>query len=358
MPYEVHVCGWYGHENAGDESFKLVFDKYLSEYKPAYSNVAPLYFKDRKYIFGGGGSPVDRALNSKSLKRIDNKTPLYALGVDIPVNGEQWDKFRGLNFIETFCRSKMYAEIAQEQGANVKYCPDLAFGLDPIYHCHSDGTVSEERRWNRPRQLTDYLKSCNLREGRQHNLGVILTKEYMEDPNIRDQLIRALRRYRNSWNIFFIPMAHNFKGADKFYNRMAAMKIGYQDEWNMLDNLKSPREILNVIGEMDVLITQRFHGAIFATIAGTPFISVTNLGKNSLYCEQEGLEHLHINAQDKDLVGKITEKMLQEFIRKVSPARFMGKRIVICGGRRGYCFSIIMQVARISPQHSISKSIH
>jgi len=134
----VNICGWYGHENAGDESFKLIFNKYLKpEHKAAFENTLPLYSPERRFILGGGGNPVDRALNSKALGRIDSKTPLYAMGVDIPVNGEQWDKFRGLNFVETFCRSEMYTKIAQEQGANVKYCPDLAFGLvyqEWVYH--------------------------------------------------------------------------------------------------------------------------------------------------------------------------------------------------------------------------------
>ena len=298
----IYIMGWYDKENSGDEAFKPVIKNcFEPEYNPIFTEFAPLYSEDKKFIFGGGGYPGERLIESERLKHIDKKTPIYCLGVDIPSGGEQFDQFNSYNLQEIFCRSKTYVEDTKDR-LNVKYCPDLAFGLYP-----------PEKSINK---LSNLLKA-KMAKPKSKSIGIILTHEYIQYPWMKEELVKAIRKYKKDWNIFFIAMAHKFASADSFYNRMVAMKVGHLSNINMIDDIRDTYKMLRFISEMDIIISMRFHGIIFSTITGTPFISIANPGKHSCFCEQEDLSDYYLNIQ-KGFTAYDIEKKITRIVENYS----------------------------------------
>lgn len=259
-PKQVSVVGWYGQRNAGDEAFRLVFEQAFAGHHLAFTQV-PLNSNDL-IVYGGGGVTVDRYLDN--LMR-----PAYALGVDIPVNGPKWDRLMKLPFKKVWVRSKEYALIAKSQGMDAAYIPDLVFYLD------------------RP-------KVCRLPFKRV--VGVNVTHELAEH-HYKD-MAAALDQIAETAQIVFIPMYHGTTSSDvEAQNRV----IGFMKRWDRVENGNfgfDPQAVLNRIAACDFLISMRFHGVIFATVAGVPFLSLAQPGKHSLFCEQERLKPQHVNLRE------------------------------------------------------------
>ncbi|NIQ15589.1 MAG: hypothetical protein GTO02_14685, partial [Candidatus Dadabacteria bacterium] len=48
----IHVLGWYGHDNVGDEAYKLAFPKLFKNNKFVFGEI--IKGKPEKIILGGG----------------------------------------------------------------------------------------------------------------------------------------------------------------------------------------------------------------------------------------------------------------------------------------------------------------
>jgi hypothetical protein len=267
----INIVGWYGEQNVGDESFRAVLSQKLHEHELIFSqHIDPT--ADR-IIFGGGG-----VVGFHYLDNLDPTREVYGLGVDIPLNGSQWDRMRSFNFKEIFCRSREYAQIGQDQGAPSRYCPDLAFAL----------------------KIPDAVRLKN--KAAKPRIGVILTSDLMDKANLQTEIIKALRELQGSNELYFIPMfqsAQNPGISDGLFNQIVAGCLEPNDpRVHMIDFNPDPMAVLSLIAQMDIVISMRFHGIIFAAVAHVPFLSIATKGKHSLFCEQERLKNYFLELPD------------------------------------------------------------
>jgi polysaccharide pyruvyl transferase WcaK-like protein len=250
----INIVGWYGAKNIGDDSFRDVFQKQLPDKDLIFSHIPNL--DSDAIILGGGGVVTGQYLDG--LNSYNN--PLYAVGVDIAVNGPEWDDIQRLNFQKLYVRSKEYVGIASLKANNIEYCPDIAFS---IYN---------------PDQVAKGTRTC----------GLILSHDLKGGIDHLGQLVRWLQTDFDT--IVFIVM---YTG--KTFDLEVTQKV--MDECKVPCSLiipSTPEETLQVMSNLDLVISMRFHGVIFATVLGLPFLTLANKGKCSLFCEQERLFGHHI----------------------------------------------------------------
>ena len=252
---KINIVGWYGAKNIGDESFREVFLRQFPEHDLIFSSYPNL--NTDAIILGGGGVVNGQYL--EGLKKYSK--PLFAVGVDIAVNGEQWDRIQRLPFKKIYVRSTEYAEIAAAKVTNIGYCPDLAFSL------------YDEQRLVKNRRKCGFIISQDLTGGVDH-LGKLIRKILQNDFD----------------EIVFI-VVYTGKQLDILATKSVAEESRSP---HTIVIPSSPIETLQIMADLDLVISMRFHGIIFASILGVPFLALSNKGKCSLFCEQERLFGHHI----------------------------------------------------------------
>lgn len=281
----IGIVGWYGHKNIGDESFRDVFMNHFPDDLLQFSPISNL--TSDAIIFGGGGVVCCEYLTKADISTYNK--PLYAMGVDIAVNGPEWEQIKKLPFKKLYVRSKEYAKIASVEASNIEYCPDIVFSLHNPTRLAKEGT-----------KTCGFIISHDLKGGMDH-LG---------------RLINWLHTDTDVTNIVFILFytgkPFDLNVTQKVINEC---KVPYS-----LIVPSTPEETLQVMSDLDLVVSMRFHGIIFATLLGLPFLALSNKGKCSLFCEQERLFGHHIELSEindiklMDRVGWILEN--KSMIRK------------------------------------------
>lgn len=254
----INIIGWYNEKNAGDEAFRMVFDRLFYDHDLVYSK-SVLAEADR-IVFGGGGVMCKSYLDSLGSRSA------YAIGVDVHLNGFEYERLRAMDFKTIIVRSVEYAKIAQRQGwAEISYAPDIAFALDY------------------PR--TSFIKN---------RIGIILTHELSDHGE--KEIIKFLQHLLDigktpiliaMYNGVIKPDIETMGRVGKYFNKDIDFHVNC-----------SPIAVMGSISSCEFLLSMRFHGSVFAAAMGVPFLSLANKGKHSLFCEQEGKPDCFLNLSD------------------------------------------------------------
>jgi colanic acid/amylovoran biosynthesis protein len=202
--------------------------------------------------------------------------------------------------------------LRQKDQGKLDICPDMAFSLE----MREEG-VGPPARLNLPRPIV----ALTVREwdfpGRSHP----------EKRQLRENYLQALEKacetiYRN-WkgSIVIFPQA---RGPGIFENdRIISMKLWEKVRTSVpeghlavvdLPDLLPPSSIVNLLAQVDLLIATRFHSAIFAALARTPFISIGYQAKSLGTLKNLGLETFSIDISEisPDRIMALTEPLLKD----------------------------------------------
>jgi len=268
----IDVIGYYDANNNGDDALQLAIKKMLHGVDLAF----PKYATSKKVILGGGD-----VVNQFFLDRIPKDSELYLLGCGLGYETEL-DLLKDYNIKEALFRNKKDAELAAAKGINASYTPDLVFALEP-----SETRLIDIKRVP-PKKLLGVMVADNVsssysqKDPRQIGYGQYLKAE------LADALL-----YLSEWyKIVFIPMSHAPYAYDTkmFYEIMSYMPPRHLDK-ELLPPLGA-MEVIDVVSQMDLIITMRFHGVIYSTLTGTPFVNIGLTRKTQLFCHEHLLGDL------------------------------------------------------------------
>lgn len=268
----ISVLGWYGHNNIGDESYKITF--------PQLSPTSSFSFSDRVEneditIVGGGdilhSSFLEKVSSIKSKKFIisasaNPRTPWHLLD----------------EFSQIFVRDTFSIKFLKSKGIKAAYMPDLAFLLKP--------------------KKTDLLERLAKREGTElytKKVGIVLNAHLMqrEDMLVRESLVfqkvcQDLARVADSVSASFVffPMSTGMPHDDRISNGIVASKCKFYKKNLFIADRLSVEETLDLVSSLDVVISTRLHASIFSMVSNVPFIDLVHHDKNKNFLETMGLE--------------------------------------------------------------------
>lgn len=251
---KLDIIGWYNEKNCGDEAFRLVFEQYLGHHSLNFGN---RYRSGDRVIFGGGG-----VLQGSYLEGLPIEMRLLALGVDISLSGTWWDKIIRMPFERVYLRSQEYAQIADSQGLSAGYCPDIVFGLSPKVYT------------------------------KRQRVGVVLSSDLLQYEWYKEWFPKVLEVFCPSEELVFLSFYNGNSIPDQSVNETIGRTLSRRVEYL---STQDPLVMFDWVSSLRQLITMRFHGSIFATITGTPFLSLARPGKNSLFLEQEFLSDQYLD---------------------------------------------------------------
>lgn len=275
----VKILGWYGHDNIGDESYKVAFPMLFPSHDLEY--VESVGSPEPDVVILGGGDVVYPGFTDyiRGLKRARK----VLASVTLTENSD----FGSLGLFEkVFVRDHRSLAWARKisPGTKVSYLPDFSFMLTP--------DRKAGRKW---------LEGRFGRMGHElyEKVVVVVVSNYLSYSHL-DSLARDLTTFlklsqdlaqtadQTNASFVFLPFCTRDPHDDRCTNSWVANRCKYYSKNIVVHDRLTVQETLDIISSADVVVSSRLHSTVFATIAGVPFIDLTHHTKNLGFIETVG----------------------------------------------------------------------
>lgn len=281
MKNPIHVYGWYGHDNLGDEAYKLAF---------------PILFPEREFIFcdslkninpevvilGGGDIFYPKML--EELKKYECRK--IAMSVNLrPEQLEYYSMFESIvsrNIVEIKDFSKL--------PPNIHCFPDFTFCLEGN---KERGQVLLEKMFKEAKSelykdiviftMNSYLCMKHDMLARDY---ISFEKACMELSNIMDN---------TSASFVFLPFGNGFPINDRIANSAIYTRCKWWKKNLLVFDKLGIQDTLDLYAAADAAIGSRLHSCIFSCIGETPFVNLCHHSKTRYFTEFIGKPHWSVD---------------------------------------------------------------
>ncbi len=338
---KIVISGYYGSKNGGDEAMLAAMLEVLREEIPNLNvtviSIDPEYTKRRHNVeavprpdiwtiikkiraadllISGGGSLLQNVTSGRSLYyylaiiffalALGRKVMLYAQGIG-PIRGVFAHKL--MNFIV----NSVDLITVRDRGS-LEELSRLKITRPKIF-CTADPVLAMKPA---PLDLGEKILARHsiAREGKF--IGVAI-RHWNDWENFRHELADALNRLveETGAKIIFIPMKfpEDIRAANSVVTLM-------KKNFSVLDEEFTTREILSLVGCMDVLIGVRLHALIFAGVMNVPMLGISYDPKIERFLSSVGEKPLG------DLRDVTAQKIFDETLKKIlSPKIFRDDKL-------------------------------
>lgn len=297
---KVLVLGYYDRYNLGDDTFKLVITKILSDHECFFYCVDDFNKNIHDFdsvICGGGDIINDYFINKLSYLLKNFNGNIFALGIGIPFK-PLIDKGYLDIFDHVFIRERTdLLKIQKRLGSQyANYFPDLTFLL------------------NRPKNIT-------RDDGK---IGVFLNQQLTRSNAVIYGITKLLEYVSERYKIIFYSFCNSkAEDDDRNINKQIYESLNYYNPDNVEidNNVYNTEEMLNIISSLEFAICGRFHSHVFSMICGTPFLSIYYTRKVELLLNEDDYiwncklevdkEYCPCKVDFKDAISKF-DKMVQD----------------------------------------------
>lgn len=259
---KVLVYGWYNQNNLGDELFKDAFKNLFPNFEFQFTDYIRVeHLKDIDAIFIGGGSLVGEPLRLASNICLDDvkKHKIFYIGVGAET-GFHPDTHGKLLPLAQLVALRSHANFDSIKSVN----PNTIVINDLVYALTAPKVIEKKPnsvlvipnilvvpKWNSPHwkhASWEYFKT----EFAQY-LDELLDKKYTVD---------------------FLPFCVNNCWNDCFAAGELISRLSNIKEKCLLDKPETLESVIKTISSYQMVITQRFHGALLSDIAETPCLTI------------------------------------------------------------------------------------
>lgn len=283
---KIHAIGWYGHENIGDESYKLSFPLLFPEHTFTFSE--KLQPADA-YILGGGDVVHGNYLNR--LKDIKNKHIMSATVSNIV----------DLKDFKSACvRDLKSVDLAQSGGVKASFVPDFAFALTP--------------NAERGKELIQTIFREDKVELYEKVVVVIIngflmpfdsspTRDAMDFQTLTYGLSKSIDNIDASF--LFLPFGSHAPTDDRVANAWIASKCKFWRKNACVFNRLSVQDTLDIIAASNGIVSTRLHSSIFSVVSGVPFVDIVHNHKNESFLQTIGYKNFlsYRDFNSKQFIG-------------------------------------------------------
>jgi polysaccharide pyruvyl transferase CsaB len=122
-------------------------------------------------------------------------------------------------------------------------------------------------------------------------------------------------------NLLFVPM----ESQDVGHAHRVIAEMGFPDRATVLKGAAGPREVLGVVGRLDLAIGMRLHFAIFAAVSGVPVVALPYASKVTGVLERIGLPTPHV--LERDHAGALLAAIDRTWDTREHATRVLNQRI-------------------------------
>ncbi len=261
MSPKILVYGWYNKGNLGDDLFVDAFRTLFPRFEFVFTDkITSDHLKGIDAVFLGGGSFLDSPLKYKGESTFEElkRLKIFYLGVgsETIFHPTHLELLKVAKLIAI--RSKANLDELINLNFNTIVIPDLIFSLPPI----------------EPVEKID--KSILV-------VPNVYTIPLWDDPHwkhvswdfFKTEMCQTLDELiRDGYKIDFLPMCVNPDLNDNFAIIELVNRMRHRKSCRLLDKPTDYQSAVQVFSKYQAVITQRFHGAILADLAGTPSFTI------------------------------------------------------------------------------------
>lgn len=305
----IFVLGWYGHNNLGDESYKISFTKVWDQHEFIFSDNITEKQEFDLCIIGGGD-----VIRQENLNRISKlKCPKIALSVTIT----KLSLLPDLSILDyIYVRDIVSYNNLIDFGYNkTTYIPDISIILkgDVI----SGKKIIKEYFKQSGSQLYNNICVININA---HLLGG--PSQNSKDKNIFNKmcydLVEVMDKTPSSF--LFLPFSTSLPWDDRVSNGLVNSYTKFFNKNCVIYEKVSTQDSIDVISASDSIITSRFHGLIFGIGNQISTIPISFHDKMSGFCKT--IDHNYIDYWS--FSSNEIQKQLKETIKRP----FDGQKII------------------------------
>lgn len=286
---KIAICGYYGRGNLGDEAILSVVQKALEK---STQNTKIYVLKNKNpveisralcgaecFVFGGGSLLQNTTSNASFFyylliiwlaKLLCKRKIMLANGIG-PIVGGAWVKkatkkmmastINTFDFISVRDRNsqKMLAEILPNRKIHLIF--------DPALLCAQNNEKMFENK-----QKTAYFVYIPCANG--------LKKSTISAQTVATSLAKIGKAHALPLVVAVLNAREDLEFAREVASLLGGVKIVCP---------KTPRELLEVLSDAKFVISQRYHGSLFATISKLPALCISNDPKMHAFCKDFGL---------------------------------------------------------------------
>lgn len=261
---KIIILGWYYHGNLGDDSFREAFIQMFPDSILEFVDKIPENVNDYDCLIIGGGSFLESEIKNISMVTI----PIAFVGVGI-------EAYVAPKNMEALKKAKIV--IARNKWENAIIAPDLAYSLDLGIKSQTTNQITV--------LMNGYFSP-------KHN-----SKEYQlrswdwfctELAQSLDKIIEKTNHKIKFASMCVNPDIDDRRAAayvlDRMYYRSRA-EIDYSDHFDF--SFISAKAITE-IKKSKLVISHRFHGMVFSSMLGVPFVGITGHDKMENFFKEVG----------------------------------------------------------------------
>ncbi|MBE9605542.1 polysaccharide pyruvyl transferase family protein [Acetobacteraceae bacterium H6797] len=284
----IKFVGWYGRGNCGDEAFKdvhrLLFPGQDLEWVTDV-DAEPSDDDEAVYVLGGGDVFLPYYLRSIPKNR---KFFVYGVGLGSPDQVQaivaEKDRIKGI-----WLRNEGDVAILREQGVNnARFTPDIVFNLRPEVEKLAP---SMQPKLLKKRKSLALIVSNTATQASARNGNFI---EYFYAQYMRLMLAVVTDELAKFYDIYGIPFSTDRNDYDLGYLYDVVGNMKQQASVKVFDEPLTPLEVGALIANMDLVVSMKFHGLVFAAAAGVPFVNIGLTRKTKLICDQLDFTNLGV----------------------------------------------------------------
>jgi polysaccharide pyruvyl transferase WcaK-like protein len=306
MGKDVSVLGWYGHQNVGDESYKISFPKMFPDRQFAFNDPKSTDVETDTCVVGGGD-----ILNEMYVKKLLSVKAKRHLAVSISANiNSPLTLLKELDGI--YLRDHHSVKFLKNHGIDSIYMPDVstclqgsaARGLPLIKKMFAaDGLDLYEKK-------IAIVFNAYLFSGKSD----MLARDYITFSKVVSDLSQVLDTTNASF--IFFPMSSGMPSDDRVTNGFLANRCKFWKKNLVVYDRLSVQNTLDLIAACDLTISSRLHASIFSMNNQVPFIDITHHDKNRYFLETIGWEHsVSYWNFDSEKMKSLVKKMLDDSLK-------------------------------------------
>lgn len=320
----VNVFGYYGHNNAGDEAFKLVFDQVFEGRAVKYlARIENLPEAHRPLVVGGGA-----LLNDYFLRPIRDVRNIHLVGCSLPYGVADTAKVGALaGQVKTLLiRSRADVTALREAGLPAEFVPDIVFALD-----RTPEPVPQEllASWTAlpPRQYGRHAQTAIVCLSDDYHVAYSEAKPagFTRIEAFKNELAQALDTISEKFNLLFLPFSVWYSARDYLFAHDVVRRMRRRELALVVERSLSPERIMDVIAATPgIVISMKYHGLVFGLAAGRFCINIGSTRKNRDLMVDAGLDGLSFPYERftaARLVGAVGKHREPRLLDQVSALR-------------------------------------
>jgi polysaccharide pyruvyl transferase WcaK-like protein len=279
----VRFIGWYGRRNTGDEAFKEVHRRLFPDENIVWLQEDAAVITDHApgdvFVLGSG-----EVFQPHFIKRIPPAAKFFIYGAAL---GRDFagavPELKG-RLLGAWMRNRYDVETLKAMGVEAQYTPDVTFQLR---YAANERQLPEELESERKKLIFIPSNGPYQAAQRTRDIGRTFYNLYL-----RQELAARLDSLAQYYDLFFLPFSFDPNEDDRAFIGDVYSLMQQRRAVTIVDEEMNPLDAARFIGSAQLVLSMHFHGAVFSTMMGTPFVSAAVTRDTTRFCEENEISNL------------------------------------------------------------------